>query len=128
MAVTGNFYISPQTHTIQQESNPLWAAGLRGLGWLGPYATKADAKAALDTVSQGPAQAVRDTAVRAGKDLLGAGKDVLGGANLSSWFVRVGEILAGLVLVGIGLNSMLKGKPLQIVTSAAGVAGKAAMF
>ena len=45
--------------------------------------------------------------------------------NLSGWFVRIGEILAGLVLIGIGLNAMLRGRPLQVVTSTAGLAAKA---
>ena len=53
--------------------------------------------------------------------------DPFKGLNLSSWMLRIGEILVGLVLVGIGLNSMLKGKPLAVVTGAAGLAGKAAM-
>ena len=54
--------------------------------------------------------------------------DIFHGLDLGSWFLRAAEILAGLVLLGIGLNSMLKGKPLQLVTSAAGKAGKAAML
>lgn len=29
--------------------------------------------------------------------------DTLGGFNLSSWFLRIGEILLGLVLVGVGI-------------------------
>ena len=29
--------------------------------------------------------------------------DVLGGFNLSSWFMRIGEILLGIVLVGVGV-------------------------
>jgi hypothetical protein len=48
-------------------------------------------------------------------------------SNANTW-IRVGEAVAGLILLGIGLNSMLKGKPLQFVTRAAGVAGKAAML
>jgi hypothetical protein len=43
-------------------------------------------------------------------------------------WLRVAEAVAGLILLGIGLNAMLKGKPLSAVTSAAGAAGKAAMF
>jgi hypothetical protein len=50
--------------------------------------------------------------------------DPFKGLNLASWMLRIAEIAVGLVLVGIGVNSMLKGKPLAIVT---GVAAKAAM-
>src|ERR1017187_3832770 len=52
------------------------------------------------------------------------GTDILGGFNLSGWFLRGGEILVGLVRIGIGLNSMLRGRPMSIVTSAAGLASK----
>ncbi len=41
----------------------------------------------------------------------------------STW-VRVGEVAVGLILLGIGLNSLLKGKPMQVVTGAAGLASK----
>jgi hypothetical protein len=30
-------------------------------------------------------------------------KDILGGFNLGSWFMRIGEILLGLVLIGVGV-------------------------
>lgn len=30
-------------------------------------------------------------------------KDLLGGFNIGNWFLRIGEILIGLVLVGVGL-------------------------
>lgn len=30
-------------------------------------------------------------------------KDVLGGFNLGGWFMRIGEILLGLVLIGVGV-------------------------
>lgn len=56
--------------------------------------------------------------------ILGFLSDLTSGA----FWIRAGEVVAGLILLGIGLNAMLKGKPLQVVTSAAGVAGKAAML
>jgi hypothetical protein len=34
---------------------------------------------------------------------IGAVADTLGGFNLGSWFLRIGEILLGLVLVGVGV-------------------------
>jgi hypothetical protein len=39
-------------------------------------------------------------------------------------WLRVAEVVAGLVLIAIGLNSMLKGKPLSVVSSTAGLASK----
>jgi hypothetical protein len=47
MATTGSYYIDRATGTIQQQTNPLLAAGLRAAGFIGPYATVADAKAAI---------------------------------------------------------------------------------
>lgn len=32
-----------------------------------------------------------------------AGKDILGQFDLSGWFLRVGEVLLGLVLIGVGI-------------------------
>ena len=34
---------------------------------------------------------------------IGAATDVIGGFNLGSWFLRIGEILLGIVLVGVGV-------------------------
>jgi hypothetical protein len=33
-------------------------------------------------------------------------QDILGGFNLGSWFLRIGEILLGLVLVGVGVAKL----------------------
>lgn len=41
----------------------------------------------------------------------------------NTW-VRVGEVVIGLVLVAIGVNAMFKGAPLKAVTGAAGTVGK----
>lgn len=32
-----------------------------------------------------------------------AGADILGGFNLSGWFLRIGEVLLGVVLIGVGI-------------------------
>src|SRR5215472_12707456 len=62
------------------------------------------------------------SAVQSGTDVV---QTVNNAFNLQGWFLRIGEILVGLVLIGIGLNAMLKGKPLQVVTGTAGMVGKA---
>lgn len=49
----------------------------------------------------------------------------LGNPNL---WIRVAEVVVGVVLIAIGLNSMLKGKPMSIVTNTAGAVGKAALI
>lgn len=80
-----------------------------------------------NAVSQAISEQAQETGqlgVGGAKGFANASKDILGGFNIGGWFLRIGEILVGLVLVGIGLNSMLKGKPLNVVTSAAGLAAK----
>lgn len=47
MATTGDYYINTVNGTIQQQANPVLAAALRAAGFIGPYATIADAKAAI---------------------------------------------------------------------------------
>ena len=42
----------------------------------------------------------------------------------ASFWLRTGEVLIGVVLIAIGLNAMLKGRPLAVVTTAAGGIGK----
>jgi len=41
---------------------------------------------------------------------------------------RLAEAAAGLILLAIGLNAMFKGKPLNVVTGAAGTLGRVAML
>jgi hypothetical protein len=57
-----------------------------------------------------------------------AAANPLGALFQSAIWIRVAEVVAGLILLGIGLNAMLKGRPLSAVTGAAGAAGKLAMF
>lgn len=64
--------------------------------WLGPFSTEAQAKAAQNPTQQSP-NPVND-AVNAAQN-----SDILGGFNIANWFVRIGEILLGLVLVGVGV-------------------------
>jgi len=54
--------------------------------------------------------------------------DFLSRLSQANTWIRVGEVVAGLILLGIGLNAMLKGKPFQIVTGTAGRVGKVAML
>jgi hypothetical protein len=120
MATTGNYYINQLTGEIQQQSNPVLAIPYHVYPWKGPYATMAAAHAAINkspNQSLNPAklsQKVADT--------------TLGPLFQKNLWVRVAEVLVGVVLVAIGLNAMLKGKPMSVVTKAAGTVGKAAIL
>ena len=67
-------------------------------------------------------------ALNAGSAAVTAAANPLAALFQAAIWIRVAEVAAGLILLGIGLNAMLKGRPLSAVTSAAGVAGKVAMF
>lgn len=88
---------------------------LVGLGFHG-YATEAQAKA--NPNSANAAQMLIASPILAGNVPVGvtnipnptttiqggvAAADALGGFNIGSWFIRIGEILLGLVLIGVGV-------------------------
>jgi hypothetical protein len=75
-----------------------------------------------------PVTAAGAKGVGAAESAVSGVPDFLSRLTSANLWIRVGEVVVGLILLGIGLNAMLKGKPLQVVTGAAGVAGKAAMF
>lgn len=94
----------------------------------GPFASKADAQAwqtSANTAGNSPGSAIGGAADAAGLGGISGFLSRLASAN--TW-VRVGEVVIGLILLGIGLNAMLKGKPMQVVTGAAGTVGKAAIL
>jgi hypothetical protein len=49
---------------------------------------------------------------------------MLTSANL---WMRIGEVAAGLILLGIGVNALFKGAPMKTVTNVAGKAAPLAM-
>lgn len=95
-----------------------WPALHLGTGWHGPFDTKAAAikyytdnqsknpgwKAPTDSLSQGASNAVSTAtgAVTSGiKSGLGLSDD-----EIRSWLIRIGEILLGIVLVGVGIAKL----------------------
>lgn len=90
----------------------------------GPYPNQAAAQAEADTLNTTAAPSV----VTQGAEAAVSSGSPIGGLFQASIWLRVAEVAIGVILIGIGLNAMLKGKPLAVVTSAAGKAGKAAML
>lgn len=108
----GPWFVYPLTGTIQRQSNPLLASGLVNGGWVG-YPTQAMAKAAI---AQNPVSDPIGKGINAGGKAAG---DVTGGLSaigdfahrlteVQTW-IRVGEVVAGLLLAYLGLSAMLKG-------------------
>lgn len=95
----------------------------------GPYATKADATAAENNRDPGSGQLTPGAASQAGAppglDDLSGVTDFLGRLKQGATWERAAEILIGGVLLAIGINALFKGRPLQVVTGAAGAVGKA---
>jgi len=90
----------------------------------GPFATEADAQAwqtSGNTAGNSPGSAAGGVASAAASSI---SSSILGPLFQGNIWLRVAEVLIGVVLIGIGLNAMLKGKPLAVVTSTAGLAGK----
>lgn len=118
-----DYYIQPLTGTIQRQSNPLLAASLRATGWMGPY-NWTTAKAQVAGLKAGIG-----AATPGGLPTVGPGGNIanpfsnLGGINAigdffnrltqpNTW-VRVGEVVAGILLVYLGLSATMRGTEVQ---------------
>jgi len=108
-----DYYVNSFTHTIQRQSNPIAAAALTASGWVGPY-TWAEAKTAA--AHTGPTLPL---VPGGGGQTFGPGGPNLGGiaavgdffnrlTQANTW-IRVGEVLAGLLLLYIGVNALMRG-------------------
>jgi hypothetical protein len=137
------FYNSSSGSTVEEAGVLGFLGTLQtnfGIGWH-EYASYDDVLAAVKAHPGWPAptgqftrRAVSNTL---GADVPGAKQvgDISGGlagvdaflseVSSASLWVRVGEVIAGLILLGIGLNAMLKGRPMSIITNTAGLAAKA---
>lgn len=102
----GPWFVFPQSGTIQRQSNPVLAIGLVTTGWVG-YATQAGAECQAKINPSNPSNIGHTAASAAGAAAKGA-SDILGvsGLNLGSLLLRVGEVVLGIVLIGVGVAHM----------------------
>jgi hypothetical protein len=135
---------------IMQGSTGTGGAGIAdlGLGWHGPFSTKAAAlKYYTDNAAANPGwnapaglPAVANNAVKsvpgvsqaesAASDAWNAATAIPRFLSLitNKYFVpRLLEIVAGMILLGIGVNALFKGRPMDAVTTIAGKAAPLAM-
>lgn len=101
----------PDINTVVKATSNAQAQQYAGWGYTG-WATQAEAQAAANeangsiALSTNPAKAVvqagTGNATQSGQNKT-TSQDIIGSFNVSSWFVRVGEILLGLMLIGVGL-------------------------
>lgn len=90
-----------------------------GLGWHGPFNSHDEAlKYYNDNAAKNPGWAKPVGATDIGGQISNAGgsaasdvanavtKDTFHGVNLGVWFIRIGEIILGIVLIGVGLAKL----------------------
>lgn len=85
-----------------------------GLGWHGPFDSKAEAVTYYNTNKaknpgwKAPTGSVKQTIDNAGSSAGDVVTNKLGlsNENITAWMVRIGEILLGIVLVGVGIAKL----------------------
>jgi hypothetical protein len=119
---TGNdYYVNTVTHSIQQQSNPLVGRALLAAGYIGPYSW-GEAKGIVAGLAKegvgGSAGLGAGSASGAGTSLGGAAQNLGGIAAIGDFFnrltqahtwIRVGEVIAGVLLAYIGLRAAFSG-------------------
>ena len=111
MAITEWIYNS-NTGFIVEVPTPMAVVELHsGLGWHGPFDTRDEAvqfynaNSAANPGWKAPTTSVGQTFTNAGE----SGVEKITGTstfNLGSWVLRIGEILLGIVLIGVGIAKL----------------------
>lgn len=107
----GPWFVFP-SGTIQRQSNPIAAEALTKVGWIG-FPTQADAKAYADTLHS------------IGKTVTGAvtsTSDFLSRLTDPNTWVRIAEVVLGLVLIAVGVAKLTNAVP--VATKVASGAAK----
>ena len=113
-----DYYVNDLTGTIQRQGNPLLAQALLASGWTGPY-TWAEAKGlAAGLAATGANNPSGAGATPTPKSISGATSGITGWLSQPNLWIRVGEILLGLVLVAVGVAKITHAVP--IATKIAG--------
>jgi hypothetical protein len=119
---TGGYYVLPETGTIQRQTNPLLAAGLKASGWAGPYPTMAAAHTAIN--SGLPQKIKTDAGSLTGINAIGSFFNRLTSKN--TW-LRTGEFVLGGMFAYVAVKAMFPGAA-SSVTQPAKRAAKSANF
>jgi hypothetical protein len=102
---TGDYYISV-TGTIQQQTNPALALGLRAAGFMGPFATIAAAKAALPG-----GKTLTGLAASAPGEAASGVESLIKPFTQRALWVRIAEGVLGLLLIIVAVAELAKGTP-----------------
>ena len=109
-----SWYYNSDSGSINQVPDIVAAPELHlGLGWHGPFDTK---QAAIDYYNSGKAAnpgwkaptgiagTINNVIVQPATSAVTG--DILGNVKVDQWFIRIGEILLGLILVGVGVAKL----------------------
>jgi hypothetical protein len=108
-----DYYVNILTHSIQRQSNPLLGQALEAAGFLGPFTfAKAEQVAAGNAPGEGP---IVGGVTKATSDLGGINAigDFFNRLTEGNTWLRVGEVVAGLIILYIGLNAVMRGTPVE---------------
>ena len=98
----GPWFVIPVSGTVQRQTNPVLAAGLAATAT--GFKTRAAAMAYANSHAIGHGTSP-------GGQVVGGISSVTDFLTSSSTWIRIGEVVAGILLVAIGVNAMLKGTP-----------------
>ena len=128
----GCYYANPFTKSVQRQCNPLLAVALAGGGYIGNDGTPANATNAFQdfNMARAAAMAINPTGGLSASTgaspsipnpLTGVSAigDLANRLTQANTWVRVGEFIAGMVLVVIALNAITKGPVKSAATSTA---------
>ena len=110
-----NWYYNSNTGAVVQMPSPIGSVQLSlGIGWHGPFNSKQDAldyytnNAAKNPGWKQPTGWVGNITniPSAAGNVASNALDPFKGLNLGNWFIRIGEVLLGLVLVGVGVAKL----------------------
>ena len=105
----GPWFVFGATGTIQRQSNPLLATALANSGWTG-FPTQALAKAFASKGIAGQGKAVASDIPNPLTGINAVG-DFFSRLTQPNTYIRVGEVLAGLLLLYVGVNALGRDTP-----------------
>jgi hypothetical protein len=97
----GCYYVNNATGTIQRQCNPILAAGLGQIGFVGENNEPAGFGPAFPTFEA--AKAFASSHITPGHAAGQTANNLFHGLDLESILLRVGEVLLGIVLIGVGI-------------------------
>lgn len=110
--MSSSWYYNSDSGALNLQNDVVaWPELHAGLGWHGPFKTRQDAINYYNTnkASNPGWKAPTSVAGALGNEAKGTVSgitDAIGKFNVGGWFVRVGEILLGLVLIGVGVAKL----------------------